>query len=261
MGCRCPVLLIIRIFQLLFCLVILAATADIAHKFAEARQLNDEYDPLKPSIREIIDHLLKTPVRIYIGMAVSIWTIIITLSLIFVVRWRNAKLAPPSGITISLEIVTIVSWLVAFVALALFAIEIEPLCFLADDVPILKKIIENCLIVKTATAFAAISCLFWLITCITVSIQACRARRNERKAIAQQPQRLPNGYALVPGTPSNWTPVTPGPQPFPAPIGYKQLPNTPVNLGPAWAPARPTRGDLSKAEQGTVITSVEMLNR
>ena len=136
--------------------------------------MNDEYDPLKPSIREIIDHLLKTPVRIYIGMAVSIWTIIITLSLIFVVRWRNAKLAPPSGITISLEIVTIVSWLVAFVALALFAIEIEPLCFLADDVPILKKIIENCLIVKTATAFAAIS---WFVGCFPASFNRLQFER------------------------------------------------------------------------------------
>ena len=50
-----------------------------------------------------------------------------------------------------------VAWFGAFISLALCAVEIEPICYAADNVPVLKKLIENCLILKIGTSFAAIS--------------------------------------------------------------------------------------------------------
>ena len=100
--------------------------------------------------------MLATPHRIYLGMFVSIWTILVALYIIFVPRWRNAKFAP-RGAIIGLEIPTIIFWFCAFIGLALFAAEVEPICLAVDDVPVVKKLIESCMIVKTAAAFAALS--------------------------------------------------------------------------------------------------------
>jgi hypothetical protein len=89
-------------------------------------------------------------------MSASIWSLVVTIYLIFAPRWQNAKLAPHKFMVI-LEILTVIFWFWALVALALFAVEVEPICLAVDEVPIIKKLIENCIIVKTATAVAALS--------------------------------------------------------------------------------------------------------
>ena len=89
-------------------------------------------------------------------MFVSIWTNLVVLYVTFVPRFCNAKYTPHTAV-IGVEIPTIILWVCAFIALALFAVEIEPICLAAEDIPVVRKIIESCLIMKTVTAFAAIS--------------------------------------------------------------------------------------------------------
>lgn len=104
----------------------------------------------------IDDFILATPIRIYIGISVSIWTLLTTFYLIVFPRVRNGKFAP-RALIISLEILTIIFWFWAFIAVALFAVEVEPLCLAVDDIPIIKKAIESCMIMKVVAAFAASS--------------------------------------------------------------------------------------------------------
>ena len=90
-------------------------------------------------------------------MFISVWTILIALYLIFVPRLQNGKFAP-QGAIISLEILTILFWIFASIALFLFAIEIEPVCLVADAVsPFVKRMVVSCLVSKSITIFAALS--------------------------------------------------------------------------------------------------------
>ncbi|KAI9785907.1 MAG: hypothetical protein M1839_008173 [Geoglossum umbratile] len=118
---------------------------------------------------------------------------------------------------VTLEIFTIILWFCALVALALFAAEVEPICLAIDEVPIIKKIIENCVMTKTDTAIAALSWLLWIITCITLCVQGCRSRRSKKTAIAT------SGQAANPE--DQWGSMEQG---------------------------------ITKAEQGTAVTTVEM---
>ena len=92
-------------------------------------------------------------------MSVSIWTFLVAVYIVVFSRFRNGK-AAPRGAIIGLEIPTIVFWFGALIALALFAVEIEPICLLADEVPVVRKIVATCIVMKTATAAAALS---WLV--------------------------------------------------------------------------------------------------
>ena len=78
------------------------------------------------------------------------------LCIIVIPRWRKGRYAPYAAI-IALEITTTIFWLCAFIGLALFAVEVEPLCLLADESLIVKRMIESCVIIKTATAVAGVS--------------------------------------------------------------------------------------------------------
>ena len=141
---------------MLFAFFCANALSTVVYKFSEARAFNDKYDFLKAPIPALIDDILKTPVRIFIGLGVGVWTILVASHLIFVPHLRNSKYAPRAAI-IFFELVTMFAWFCATIALALFAADIEPICYFADDIPVLKKIIENCLIVKIGTVFAALS--------------------------------------------------------------------------------------------------------
>ena len=124
-------------------------------KFADAREIHDAIDTVS-QLRPLIDHLLLvTPHRIYLGLSVSVWTTLATLYIIFIPRWRNAKLAPRAAI-LTLEIFTTIFWFCALIGLWLFTVEIEPLCMVADATRV-KKFIGACVIMKTATAAAALS--------------------------------------------------------------------------------------------------------
>ena len=116
----------------------------------------DQAVHVNPVIAQLIDHVLKTPQRIFLGMFVSVWTILVTFYIIFVSRIRKGKFAPHAAI-VCLEILTILFWFLAFVALALFTVEIEPICLLGDGFPVVKAIIKTCIIMKTAAALAALS--------------------------------------------------------------------------------------------------------
>ena len=136
-------------------------------------------------------------------MFVSVWAILVALYILCVPRIRNGKFAPHAAI-IGLEIPTIIFWFIAFVALALFTIEIEPICILGDEFPVVKAIIKTCVIMKTASALAALSWFvaillhylafqngcsnffrfLWLVTCVTTGVQACRSRKKQAKACA-----------------------------------------------------------------------------
>ncbi|KAL6718654.1 hypothetical protein ACLMJK_002888 [Lecanora helva] len=89
-------------------------------------------------------------------MVASIWTTLVTLYLIFAPRFRKGKFAP-RGTIIGLEIFTIIFWFCASIALILFAIESEPICYVMDRVRIIKKISNTCLVVKVITVAAALS--------------------------------------------------------------------------------------------------------
>jgi hypothetical protein len=195
------------------------ANSAVITQLASARHLNAEFDHLKSPIPQIINYILTTPIRIYIGMSVSVWSIVATIYQILAPRWRNAKLAPHK-LMIGLEIFTIILWFCALVALALFAAEVEPICLLFDEVPILKEVIENCVMVNAAAVFAALSwsvylCslastatdffsdrLLWLITCITLVVQSCRSQRYKKAKTAA------NGQAA--GTLGYWEPMEQG---------------------------------------------------
>ena len=103
-------------------------------------------------------------------MFVSIWTILVALYIIFAPRWRNAKFAP-NGAIIGLEITTTGFWLCAFIGLAFFATEVELICVVADENVVLRKIIENCVILKTATAFAALSWYVMSVLITTINVE------------------------------------------------------------------------------------------
>ncbi|KAG8532814.1 uncharacterized protein KY384_002692 [Bacidia gigantensis] len=161
------------------------------------------------------------------GTGDSSWTVLILLYLMIFSKVKEAKFAP-RGTVLLFEVFTVVFWLVAAIALALFAVEIELICYAADIISrsgVLKKAVEVCVLTKVITACAAASWLIWCITLIIVSVQGCRSKKTKKKAL---PPPMP-GYNVY-GAGSQ---------------GYEMV----------------GRSDLGEAEKGVRVTTVPVATR
>jgi hypothetical protein len=186
----------LRILQVIFTLVGLVFAVYVINKSQDAeglRQDTDNIAKLLPKddqaevtkINNFIEKLLEVPDRVWVVLIVSIWTFLAIAYKPAATKWfpkgsSNSYLIP-------IEILTSILWLLSFGAIVSLAVEIEPLCLIADEVPFLLKYLGVCPISKVASVASAFDWALWTITSIVLCCVGKRTSSERSRSIETGP--------------------------------------------------------------------------
>ncbi|KAF2714060.1 hypothetical protein K504DRAFT_425202 [Pleomassaria siparia CBS 279.74] len=215
-SCRTCLVFTVRSLQVACALTVIAIGAWTNHIITSLRehlnelldQVLDEDSTIEDLLERFFNSILQTPKRVWFAVAAGTWAIC---AVILLAVYRKYAKSPSRRILISIEFLTCLMMLGAFVSVTTFAVELLPMCILVDAIPPLVTVVRVCPASKAWVASLTLGLVLFIITLIGVIVQECCSGQRKREKAARRSTSLPtitslnakHGYAY------HVTPVSP----------------------------------------------------